>query len=276
MGRTVRNELRRACLNPAFAVVLVVGVACALANIFLVAFPYATSDAYSAWRNGVKGGYPASFHHSWMGQTSFSVTTVIFYWLVPLLACVPFAASLSEDIFSRYADQVIVRVGKRRYFAAKLIASAVSSVLAVAMPLIINIAIVACLVPDIPPEPAAGTFYVAPNTMLVDLFYENPWVYAWLFVAMASALAALCAMASCCVSFVVRNRFVVLLAPFGVCAFLQLAFQGTILAGFSPLNVILPYQPFPSIFWVVCLCFVLSCAAALAFFVYKGSRYEGI
>lgn len=276
MGRTLKNELRRACSNPAFIGALGVGMIVALANIALVAFPYATSDVWSAWRSGAKAGYPLSFHHSWIGQTSFSVTTVIFYWLVPLLACIPFAASLNEDLGSRYADQVIVRVGKSRYFAAKLVASVVSSVAVVAIPLLVNVAFAACLVPDIPPEPAAGTFYVAPNTMLVDLFYESPWAYVALFIAMAAALGAVCATASCCISFVASNRLIALLVPFGVCAFMQLAFQGTVLAGFSPLNVILPYQPFSSIFWVVCLCFALTCAALIGFFAYKGFRYESV
>lgn len=276
MNWAMKNELRRACLSPAFAGAILVGVALALANVLLIAFPYATSDVWSAWRAGAKASYPISFHHSWMGQTSFSVTTVMFYWLVPLLACVPFAASLSDDISSHYADQIIVRVGKHRYFSAKLVASAVSAALVVSFPLVLNIAAVACLVPDIPPEPAAGTFYVAPNTMLVDLFYNAPWAYVALFVIMAAVLGSVCAITSCCISFVVRSRLVALLTPFGVCAFIQLAFQGTVLAGFSPLNVILPYQPFPSIFLIVCLCFILSSAALLFFFAYKGSRYESV
>jgi hypothetical protein len=139
----------------------------------------------------------------------------------------------------------------------------------------INVLLTACLVPALVPEPAAGMF-LAPNTMLADLYYESPLGYIALFLVLTGFLAGAYGLLSVVLSFWIHNRFVVLLLPFALCMALDFMLQGTFLAGFSPTNMVFPYQPYPSIFWVVLLLiFLLWCLLALVLWL-KGRSYEDI
>lgn len=276
MKRMVAFELRRAFVNRGFALSLTAGMVLAVANVVLVAAPYALSDGYAAWRSGAAGQDPPSFFANWMGVTPFSITSVIFYYLLPLLACLPFGSSLYVDLSSGYAHQVVSRAGRVSFFASKSFASfLVAGVVAVA-PLVLNIVAVACLLPQIAPDPTTHFYAVLSNTMLADLFYAHPWAYVIVFLALTFFGAGFFGLASIALAFVLRSALAVVLVPFVSCVVLQLATQGTDLAGFAPLNVLVPGQMYPSVFWVVAVIVALSLAVAFAFLMFKGSRYEAL
>lgn len=276
MKRVLKMELSRAFASRAFVIALAIGIVLAVIHVISVPFQYGSADIWTRWRSGMGGAYPPSLYSSWIGQTPFSVLTAIFYYSVPLLACVPFADSLCTDLWSRYAIHSISRSGKMHYFASKALAVALSSGAVVLIPLALNFFLAACFVPALSPEPAAGTFFVAPSALLADLYYAHPLLHVAVFLVIACLFAGAFGQISLAVSFFVTNRYVVVLLPFAGCMALNFALQGTFLAGFSPVNMMLPYQPFPSILWVVLLIMAALWGAAVLVMWLKGRAYEDI
>lgn len=267
-------ELRRAFTGAPFLLALAVGLILAVANIVLVAAPSALSNGYGQLVDGAVGMNPPSLFGNWIGLTPGTITTAIFYYVVPLIACMPFAASLCSDLDSRYASQVIVREGRGRYFIAKTTTVFLISGVVVIVPLVVNIVTAACLLPQIPPDPTTRLYAVMANSMLAGLFFACPWGYISLFLVLTFIGAGIFGLASSVLAFFVRNVFIVLLVPFAFCAMAQLVTQGTFLAGFAPLNVLLPAQPFPSIFWIVACAMGLTLVVLVAVVLFSGMRYE--
>lgn len=276
MRSVLRLELLRAFGNRTFVLVLAVGILLAVVHVALVPFQYAFADIWTYWRQGFGGTYPPSLYSSWIGQTPYSVVTIIFFHSLPLLACIPFADSLCSDLTSRYALQLISRSGRTAYFIAKPIAVALSSGAVALIPLLLNILLTACCVPALPPEPAAGTSLVSSSSMLASVYYDFPLAHIAAFVLIACLLSAAFGLFSTATSFFTTNRFIVVLLPFAICVALNFIMQGTVLAGFSPINIMLPYQPFPSILWVVVLIILLLWAVPVVVLRLRGRMFEDV
>lgn len=248
----------------------------AVLHVAFVAAPYALSDAWALWREGAKGVYPPSLFNTYIGMTPYSVFTVILFYLVPALACIPYGESSCVAVETGYASQMVVRSGRVRYFASKALAAALAGGCVVVAPMAANFLLAACFVPALAPEPAAMTFQVPPFSMLADFFYAHPYAYVFLFFALAFLLACWAGVTSTALGFFVRNRFAVVLAPLALCVVLQFLFQGTPLAGISPLDAILPFQPYNMSFSVVLVVAAVSFSAVVVAVVVKSRAYEGI
>lgn len=267
-------ELRRAFKNKLFIAALAIGVALAIAQLVTVVVPYGLSDAWAFWREGSKGAYPNSLFNSWMGATSYSIWSVLYFFVLPLTACLPYADSLYTDVRSGYAANVVSRGGVGRYFRAKVIAVFLTAGTVGVVPQLINLLGTVLLVPVLQPEPTAGTFFVGSGAMLADLFYSEPWLYTAFFMVLCFVVCGLMACSCLVFSYLVANRFMVLVAPFLVCAIAFFALGG--LAGYSPINLLNPAQ-----FNTVQLSIVLVVYGALtlieaAFLVWKCRRFEAL
>lgn len=274
--RVFANELRCAFLNKLFLAALGAGLFLAVLQFAFVGFAYATSETWNMWREGTGGVYPPSLFSTYMGMTSYSVFTVIFYYLLPVIACIPYGESVCASVERGYASQMVVRSGRLCYFISKAVSAGLAGGAAVTIPLVVNYVLTACFVPALPPEPAAMTFLVPPFSMLADLFYEHPVFYVIVFFGLAFLLAFWAALTSSALGFLMSNKYVVVLVPLAICVVLQFVLQGSAFAGLSPLDAILPYQPYFAKFWhVICVaCFAMVLSSGCL--VLKSVRYEGL
>ena len=233
-------ELKRAFANKLFVVALFIGIALAVGQIITVVVPYALGGDWAVWRAGLKGAYPNSLFDSWMGATPFSIWSVLYFFVLPLIVCLPYADSFYTDVKSGYAANVVSRGGVGRYFLGKTFAVFLAAGLVGVVPQLVNLLATTLFLPVFQPEPTAGTFFVAPSAMLADLFYSSPWLYTAFFMALCFAVCGLVACSCLVFSYLVANRFMVLVAPFLVCAIAFFALGG--LAGYSPINLLNPAQ----------------------------------
>lgn len=275
MKKILLLETRRAFESWGFRISLAVGLVLAIGQVATISAPYGCADIWSSWRNGDGGTFPPSFYATWIGLTPYSVFTMAYYYAVPLLACLPAADSLCSDIHSGYASCELTRSSRKNYFIGKTIAIALSAVICVDVPLLLNIIATACFVPALSPDPAAGTFFVGSANMLANVYYAEPLAFMAIFVFAAGILAAICATLSCALSFVLSNRFVVMLAPTACCLFIQFATQGLPAAGLAPINAICPWQPADAAIWCVAPLGFIALAATWTTFVLQGRNYEG-
>ena len=276
MGRLLLFDLRRAFLSREFACALAFGLAIAALHVAAVPWPYAFAEVWQMWREGVGGVYPPALQNSWLGQTPQSVFTALFYYALPLLACIPYGASLCSDISSGHAAQAMTRSSRGAFVASRAVAAFVSAGVVVSVPLALDFLATACLVPDLPPEPAAMTFAVGADAMLADLFYASPGAYTAVFLVLAFVLAGFSGLASVAVGFLVRKPVIAVLAPFAFCMAAQFALQDTPLEGYAPVNAVLPYQPGTADFPTVLVLLACTFAALALFSRFESGRYEGL
>lgn len=207
-------EMKRALTSKGMIAALSVGLVLALGEFFTYSWPDGTSPAFEAWRSGAFNAYPPSVFSDWMGGTPGSLFSGIYYYLMPLLACLPHAASYFTDCQSGYAENVLNRTSMRRYLAAKILATAASAGIVCIAPLIVNFMLTTLVLPILTPEAAAGVFAIPPQALGADIFYSAPFIYVGGFTILAFISAALTGLSGLALSFAMPNRFMVLIAPF--------------------------------------------------------------
>lgn len=235
-------ELRRAFANRLFVAALCIGTVIAIAQLVTVVVPYGIGEEWAVWRAGSKGYYPNSVFNSWMGATSYSLWSVLFFFLLPLLACLPYADSLYTDLKTGYVANAVTRGGLNGYLRAKVCAVFLAAGAVGVVPQLVNLLGTTMLVPALHPEVSAGTFFVSPSSMLADVFYAAPWLYTACFLVLCFIVCGLMACASLVFAFLVSNRFMVLVSPFLVCAISFFALGSA--AGYAPINLLNPAQAY--------------------------------
>lgn len=155
------------------------------------------------------------FYNSWLGGEDLSLAYVLFFNLLPIGAALPFGWSFYTERKSGYLKNIASRINKEHYFIAKTIAVFVSGMLAVLIPMLVNVLLVSAFVPAI--DPFVGyTFYNHTyfGTLWVDLLYTNPLLHMLLYILLNTVYGGIFALLSFAVAFYVKNIFAVIFLPF--------------------------------------------------------------
>lgn len=237
-------ELRRAFTGYEFRTALFAALCLSTLQICFVPLQYCIGDAWSQWRSGAYG-MPPSVWASWIGGTPQSVWSVLFYYLVPLLCCAPFASSACTDLNGGLAPALASRSSAREYALSKMLASCASGVFVFVVPQVLNLLATMLLVPLIPPDPVTLLFPITYRAAAAELYYSSPLLYTLLFLAVGSALV--CLLNCACIAFSgrLRSRLLVSFLPFLGCMLLNFLLGTIGLARFSPENILSPYQQYP-------------------------------
>lgn len=263
MSAITRFELRRAFGSWGFKATFAAALALSAAQLVSVPLQYATSDLWSTWRSGVQT-MPPNVWSSWLGATSYSTWSVLYYYLMPLLCCAPHGSSLCFDIRSGYITELVTRVPSSSYLRAKALSTCLSATVIAVVPQLLNLLGTMMLVPMLEPDPAAGIYAVTSVSALAQLFYTHPVWYFMLYMALDAAVASLLSCLSLVLAFAIRQRFLVLTLPFLasiVSGFLLFSFG---LACYAPASLMEPYQSMPGLNMPVAVLLLVGCAFVLA------------
>jgi hypothetical protein len=246
MMRVLAFELRRAIANRSFVVALLAGCAIVCHHVVFDMIPNASLylDSYYSMRQA-KGEYPLSLYNMWMGGQLGILQNTLYFFILPLLAALPYAASLHSDRAGGYELNVLSRCRRSHYQAAKMLAVFVSGGLAVTLPLMLDFYATSLFFPPLIPEPTSGTFFMYSYSMGAGLFYSSPLAFValhMLLVFVGSGQVALLALPA---SRLAASRFIVMLAPFIACVFADfvLTSLGGTLYQYSPLSYLRPDHP---------------------------------
>lgn len=83
----------------------------------------------------------------WIGMDFSTWCATAFFFLLPLLAVLPYGSSLHREYKSGYLNLITPQISQKRYFAAKFLASFLSGGAVIVLPMIVNVIFVACTVP---------------------------------------------------------------------------------------------------------------------------------
>ncbi len=210
MKSILKFELTRGGKNKFFALSLIFGCAMTVAGFVVEVLPYL--DMY--WLLVEKGSFsiPTLFRY-WVGTDFGETMRKIFYGVIPLLVALPFADSFCTDC-NGYIKNITLRVDKSKYLASKYIAVFTTGGMAVFIPLLANLAVVALFLPAIAPIRIAGVYSIGKSTTFGDLFYSMPFLYVGLYLVIDFVYGGLIACLGLVSSLFIKSRLSVIVMPF--------------------------------------------------------------
>lgn len=189
MRKCVREEIGRALRSRMFWGALLIGFLFSAVNI---AESLTRAEelharnleclAYGMKINMSSAGF--SLFISWIALHATGLGSNLFYFLLPVLAALPYGWSYNQDRRSGYYAQAVTRMGKRRYFAAKYTAVFVSGGLIAMLPVAADLLVCAMLLPDQAVRVNNLLLLVLDYSFASVLLYTRRWLYALIWCAM--------------------------------------------------------------------------------------------
>lgn len=217
-GRIMKTEARKALGNRWFVVALIIGCALAAASFIFTAQIVARETPWMTLELLSKKYTPLtsdSVFASWMVDDFARPSTDLFFLLLPLLAVVPFSWSLLVERTSGYAGHIIARSGRKQYLLAKLLAAFLAGGAVVAIPILLNFVACMCLFPFSYPDVAGVvTLGVYDESLWSWFFYNSPGLFCLFRFTLIFAFSGLWAAFVMSLSFVIRRRIPLLIAPY--------------------------------------------------------------
>lgn len=213
-----RAELRRALRGIWFkgAMLLLVGLAVAAAayqaNIYINNWEWIIRDYAN---EGYYFHTAYSCFNIWMPVHDISDATSLFFALLPLLVVMAYAWSFAADVHSGYVAQLATRVSRPRLFAARYGAVFISAGLLAIVPLIVNLAVLACFLPAYTPSVVDSMYIgISEKDVFHPFFYTMPLLYVALRLALNFVLCGLWAAMVLGISTLTTNRIALICVPY--------------------------------------------------------------
>lgn len=286
MKRLLELELKKAFHSKWFAGSLAIGIVCVSINAYnTVARFYGEGGTaeyieYCIRDNIVPkiGLEYITLYNSWLGATA-DMGTILFFYLVPLIAILPCGWNIAEEIHNGYLKVMVPRVGRRRYFSAKLIAAFLSGGTAVTAALLFSLGITAALVPATLTRPYDNMYYwVSHGDIFSALAFSHPLIYALIYILIDFVFAGLFACLPLVVALHNENRVASLIIPYIVLILCDSARQCLNYISYieiSPLNLMRSLPPENAAkSYVVIAWFAVFAAVSLIFGLRKGEKRE--
>lgn len=211
-------ELKRALKSKSMILILLLGCAITVSQIFTYVIPMARLNERIIVDNYPMMA-PISVFQGWVGNINILPQAYIFFLLLPLLASIPFADTFFTDRKDGYIRNIIIRARKKEYFLAKYIATFIAGGLAVIIPLALNLLIAAMYLPSIVPS-VTQSFGIGPTHLWSVMFFTHPYLYLISFLILIYIFSGLIATIGLAVSLFVEYRFLTLITPFIIYMFL--------------------------------------------------------
>ena len=158
--------------------------------------------------------YPYTAADSWLAGNVSCMESFLYFFLLPVLAVLPFGLSFLYDRRSGYARQLRVRSSQKDYMEAKYLAAFLSGGTAVTIPLLVNYLAALMLLPDLLPSIIYPRSLVDASALFNGLYFHMPEAYCVLFLGIDFILGGSFACISLAVSCLMENRIVALSFPF--------------------------------------------------------------
>ena len=236
--KMIKLELKKAFTTPWFYLSLAVLMLCALMstvysidsyqNIRINGFPHyfengkmTVNEYYATW----------NCYQKWIGSELVSLASTLFFTLLPVCAVLPYASAFHQERKVGYLRVMLPQCGKKSYFLAKTMAVFLTGAAVVILPLVVNFLAVSAFIPATAPQVNYNFYnYVLFGDLWADLFFNQPLLYVALYILLDSLFGGLLGLFAFALSFLIRNRVVILVLP--LLFLLGLDYFSTLVAGF--------------------------------------------
>lgn len=218
MKRLLKYEMNRAFVNPWFYLALVLGCGLAVACVAMSYNGFVNGEAGKLAADEWLGFTVGGCYGLWMGMgANEAELRYVFFIVAPLLAVMPYAWSYRNDLVDGTANQIAARATKGSCLLARSAAVFLSAFAVIAVPYLLNLSILACLVPAYTPDIAEVlSLAVESPSVWSELLYTKPLLYVLITVCANAALCGLWALVVLGISTRIDNRVVLLVLPYVV------------------------------------------------------------
>lgn len=217
MRNLYRIELKKALVSPFFRLSTLAASLIALGSAGVAVYHYYYNmSLIGSFGYEENPWLPVnSLYNLWIAEEAYSVLPYLFYVLLPLFAAFGYAWSYAREGQSGYQRQLLLRATGRHYVLSKYLAVFLSGVLNTAIPMLLNLAAVACFVPAVQPDLFYNLQYIHRYSLLfAELFFSHPLCYLGAMLLLTTLFGGLFAVLSLTVSYVLRNPIATVLVPF--------------------------------------------------------------
>ena len=139
----------------------------------------------------------------------------LFVFIAPMLIALAYSWSLRSELTAGYAQIIYVASGRPQFYLAKAIIAFMAGGLVVAVPLIVDFAILACFLPLYTPSIIDVTAFGIYSKVPVSwLFYQAPWAFVIIRILIDFLLAGIWATLVLGLSLFLRNRVLLMVVPY--------------------------------------------------------------
>lgn len=159
--------------------------------------------------------FASSPYTRWIPVDRIEFWANLFVFVAPMLVALAYSWSLRSELTAGYAQVIYVASGRPRFYLAKAIVTFVAGGLVVAVPLIVDFAILSCFLPLYTPSIVDVTaFGIYSQVPLSSLFYQAPWAFVIIRILIDFILAGLWATLVLGLSLFLRNRVLLMVVPY--------------------------------------------------------------
>lgn len=179
---------------------------------------------------------PLSANLCWIG-TAYDRYTVLYFFIIPILAAIPYGASLYMDKKDGYINNILIKTDRKNYFFAKLITYFISGGVIATIPLILSYILAIISLPSIRPYAEYSLYNIYSVNIFSNIFYSNyTFVYIIIFIVFDFILFGLINCLCMVFTYWEENRFAIVLTPFIICYGLHMVGQYFIGTDKTPLT----------------------------------------
>ena len=163
----------------------------------------------------VVNGLPYNAYVAWIGASARAMQSYWFFLILPLLAVIPYAGTVYDDVQSGYYRSIMLRSSRKKYFVSKGIMVILSGGICVSVPLILNFVLTATQLPLLRPDPyiAIGP---ATSELGCEFFYQHPFAYTMMYLLIDFMAGGMIALAAATLCYMVSHKLLALLLPYVV------------------------------------------------------------
>lgn len=222
LKRMIGIELRKALKNKLLYITILLGCSITMLSFAnsIAIYQNELLMQESSGPNPMQAG--THLFNKWIGGEAFTLGTSIYFFVLPLLAAIPYGWSYCEEKQCGYVRMAASRGGKTCYYLSKYIAVFLSGGFGAVIPLLFNFLLTSLFIPATLPTPvyctSNGVFFPSPMS---SLYYTIPVLYVLLYLCVDFVFCGLIACISYCAAGLVRHRAVAVILPM----FLLLAFH---------------------------------------------------
>lgn len=240
MKNCIKIELDRAIRCRGMFIALLAGCSISIMQIIVDVIPLLKNQETEVFTM-----FPFTVFEKYIGLIPGSMFPTYFYIFIPIIAAIPYALTTYSDRKTGYIKNVFTRTKRVNYYTSKYISAFISAGIVVVVPQILNLLIVALLLPSITPYPGIGYVGIFDNAMWSNIYYSNPYVYIFMYWALDFVFYGLLNTLAISMSWLFHNRFGIMLIPFIAFQFLEFGMQIIGKYAWMPESFLRPSQPMP-------------------------------
>lgn len=151
-----------------------------------------------------------SVFEKWMGTSNETFGALSFYWFFPILASLPYAWTMCDELHSGYAMQVFIRTSKKDYIISKIVSSFMSGGIVISCALILDILLLTMIDRTYFPQPNDLISSIWSGSFCSALYYTHPVVFVAVWTCIEFLWGGVIAVLCCSLGFFMKNKVVLL------------------------------------------------------------------